>query len=102
MPILKIKEMMTDSIRMMWLAHHKVMSYRTLNCFRVTPHTAALVQADENMFSFVRIKSIGLYNEGLDQNYQALYEKLVQAEILPRLKEEDNNVGLTIAQLTHQ
>ena len=125
----KIERMMTDSIRMMWLAHHEVVSYRTLNRFRVTPHTAALLQecfiqfrsqlvqadlidnqaiyidgtkieADANKFSFVWRKSIERYNEGLDQNSQALYEELVQAEILPHLKEEEDNEGLTVAQLT--
>lgn len=40
----KIERMMTDSIRMMWLAHHEVVSYCRLNRLRATPHTAALFQ----------------------------------------------------------
>ncbi|WP_080639157.1 transposase [Carnobacterium maltaromaticum] len=46
----KIERMMTDSIRMMWLAHHEVVSYCRLNRLRATPHTAALFQ---ECFNFV-------------------------------------------------
>lgn len=84
------------------MAHHEVVNYRTLNRFRVTPHTAALLQecfiqfrsqhvqadlienqaiyidgtkieADANKFYFVWRKSIERYNEGVDQNSQAFY-----------------------------
>lgn len=87
--------MMTDSIRVMWLAYHEVVNYRTLNRFRVTLHTVALLQecfiqfrsqivqadlienqaiyidrtkieAGANKFSFLWRKSIECYNYGID------------------------------------
>lgn len=64
----KIERMMTDSIRMKWLAHYEFVSYCTLNSFRVTPHTAALLQE-----CFIQFRS-QLVQMDLIENRAILFE----------------------------
>ncbi|MCC4722347.1 transposase [Salinicoccus sp. RF5] len=40
----KSEALLTDSVRMMWLAQNQTPSYRTINRFRVHPHMDALIQ----------------------------------------------------------
>lgn len=125
----KIERLMSDSIRMMWLSNHEVVSYRTINRFRVEPTTAVLLEecfiqfrcqlvraqliddeaiyidgtkleADANKFSFVWKKATEKYERSLKEKSQQFYEELYQADILPCLKEESDEIGLTATQLT--
>lgn len=124
----KIERLMSDSIRMMWLTNREVVSYRTINRFRVEPTTAALLEecfiqfrsqlvhsqlidneaiyidgtkleADANKFSFVWKKSTEKYNQSLKEKSQQFYEELYREEILPCLKEESDEIGLSTEQL---
>jgi len=113
----KIEALLKDSVRMMWLAQGHEPSYRTINRFRVNPEVKELlrqcfvqfrcqlvekelidaeaifidgtkIEANANKFTFVWRKSIERYQEKLVEKSNALYEELVEKEIIPEIKRE--------------
>ena len=113
----KIEALLTDSIRMMWLAQGYEPSYRTINRFRVQPQVKELIrecfvqfrcqlvqekiidneaifidgtkiEANANKFSFVWKKSIERYHAKLIEKSNAIYNELLQNEIIPEIQRE--------------
>ena len=113
----KIEALLKDSIRMMWLAQGYEPSYRTINRFRVQSEVKELIrqcfvqfrcrlvqeklideeaifidgtkiEANANKFTFVWKKSIERYNAQLIEKSNAIYEELLQNEIIPEIQRE--------------
>lgn len=113
----KIEALTKDSIRMRWLVRDNFPSYRTINRFRVDENTAKLletcfvqfrsllvdsgeitedaifidgtkIQANANKNSFVWKKSIERNEKNLDEKSRALYQELVENEVIPAIESE--------------
>ena len=113
----KIEALLTDSIRMMWLAQGYSPSYRTINRFRSNKDMQELlcqcfvqfraqlinekiinneaifidgtkIEANANKFSFVWKKSIEKYGKNLIENSKRIYDELVEQEIIPAMELE--------------
>ena len=128
----KIEALLKDSIRMMWLAQGYEPSYRTINRFRVQPEVKELIrqcfvqfrcqlvqeklidneaifidgtkiEANANKFTFVWKKSIERFNAKLIEKSNAIYEELLQNEIIPEIQKESEEQFTTaeLAQLIH-
>ena len=123
----KIEDMTRDSIRMMWLAQGYEPSYRTINRFRAHPQVQILlkqcfiqfrcqlveqkiigteaifidgtkIEANANKFTFVWKKSVEKYQENLIKKSNQIYEELVEKQIIPAIKREDEE-QLTLSEL---
>ena len=124
----KIEALLTDSIRMMWLAQGYEPSYRTINRFRVHPEVKELIrqcfvqfrcqlvseklidqeaifidgtkiEANANKFTFVWKKSIEKYHQGLIEKSNQLYNELFEKEIIPEMERESDE-QLSLEELT--
>ena len=123
----KIEALLTDSIRMMWLAQGYTPSYRTINRFRIHPAMKELlrqcfvqfrnclveekmideevifidgtkIEANANKFTFVWKKSVTGYHQKLMEKSGHLYDKLLEKEIIPELLREADG-ELTVEEL---
>lgn len=117
----KIAAELTDSLRMMWLAQNQKPSYRTINRFRVHPHMSALIEeafiqfrgqlqandlidadaifidgtkleANANKYTFVFRKSVEKHQEKLRAQSKLMYDTMYEAQILPALLEESEDL----------
>jgi transposase len=100
----KIEALLTDSVRMMWLAQNQTPSYRTINRFRVHPHMEALIdtdaifidgtklEANANKYTFVFRRSVEKHQEKLRAQSKLMYETLYEEQIVPALLEESEAV----------
>ena len=124
----KIEGLLTDSIRMMWLAQGNQPSYRTINRFRVHPDMQEIlrqcfvqfrcqlvqeklidqeaifidgtkVEANANKFTFVWKKSVETYHENLVEKSNQLYKELLENQIIPEIKRETEE-QLSMEELT--
>lgn len=124
----KIKALLQDSIRMMWLAQEYQPSYRTINRFRVNSDVQDLlrqcfvqfrcqlvqekvieeeaifidgtkIEANANKFTFVWRKATEKYSAQLTEKSNRMYEELVEQEIIPAI-ERENPEALTDEKLT--
>ncbi|WP_212922312.1 transposase, partial [Ornithinibacillus bavariensis] len=115
----KIEALLTDSVRMMWLAQGYEPSYRTINRFRVHPEVKELlrqcfiqfrcqlvqeklideeaifidgtkIEANANKFTFVWRKSIEKYSAQLIEKSNQLYDELLEKEIIPEINRESS------------
>lgn len=125
----RIEALLTDSIRMMWLAQGYTPSYRTINRFIVNPLVQGLlkqcyvsfrihlirnkiirneaifidgtkIEANANKFTFVWRKSTEKHHRKLIEDSKNLYDKLLAEEILPEI-ERENAEELTVSELEH-
>ena len=116
----KIERLLHDSLRMMWLSQRQTPSYKTINRFRVNPKIDALlaslfiqfhhqclkhhliddkalfidgtkVEANANRYTFVWKKSIQNHEAKMNEDSKALYHTLVKEQIIPQIKEENDN-----------
>src|SRR5699024_8422205 len=114
----KIESLLKDSIRMMWLAQGYEPTYRTINRFRTNPLVADLlrqcfvqfrsklvkekeidaeaifidgtkIEANANKFTFVWRKSIERYSSSLIEKSNAMYDELLEKEIIPSIEREN-------------
>jgi transposase len=124
----KIEDLTKDSIRMMWLAQGYEPSYRTINRFRVHPDMKELIrqcfvqfrcqlveeklidqeaifvdgtkiEANANKFTFVWKKAVEKHHENLVEKSNQLYNELLEKQIIPELKREEEE-QLSIEELT--
>ncbi|MEK5379206.1 IS1182 family transposase [Niallia sp. FSL W8-0635] len=124
----KIEGLLNDSIRMMWLAQGNEPSYRTINRFRVHPDMQEIirqcfvqfrcqlvqeklidqeaifidgtkVEANANKFTFVWKKAVEKYHENLVEKSNQLYKELLENQIIPEIKRE-NEEQLSMEELT--
>ncbi|WP_394239605.1 IS1182 family transposase [Niallia oryzisoli] len=124
----KIEALLKDSIRLMWIAQGYEPSYRTINRFRVQPEVKDLIrqcfvqfrcqlveeklidqeaifidgtkiEANANKFTFVWKKSIEKYHQALIEKSNALYNELLEKEIIPEIERESEE-QLTLQELT--
>jgi transposase len=124
----KIEDLTKDSIRMMWLAQGYEPSYRTINRFRVHPDMKELIrqcfvqfrcqlveeklidqeaifidgtkiEANANKFTFVWKKAVEKHHNNLVEKSNQLYNELLEKQIIPELKREDEE-QLSIEELT--
>ncbi|PRO66743.1 IS1182 family transposase [Alkalicoccus urumqiensis] len=113
----KIEAMLHDSIRMMWLAQGYTPTYRSLNRFRVHPNIQELlrqcfvqfrcrlveeetidneaifidgtkIEANATKFSFVWKKSVQRYHQDVITKSKAMYDALVEQEIIPAIERD--------------
>ena len=113
----KIEALLSDSIRMMWLAQGYSPSYRTINRFRSNKDMQELlcqcfiqfraqlikekiinneaifidgtkIEANANKFSFVWKKAVEKYGISLIENSRRIYDELVEQEIIPAMELE--------------
>ncbi len=123
----KIEALLKDSIRMMWLAQGYEPTYRTINRFRTNPLVAELlrqcfvqfrsklvqeeeidaealfidgtkIEANANKFTFVWRKSIERYSSNLIEKSNAMYDELLEKEIIPSI-ERENEQELSVEEL---
>ena len=116
----KIEKLLNDSIIMMWLSQNQTPSYKTINRFRVNPKTDALieslfvqfhsqclkqnliddqsifidgtkVEANANRYTFVWKKKIHNYESKMNEDSKAYYHELVTNQIIPKIKEDNDN-----------
>jgi transposase len=114
----KIEVMAKDSIRMMWLAQGYEPSYRTINRFRSHPEVEKLlrecfvqfrcrlveekliseeaifidgtkIEANANKFTFIWRKSVERYAAKLIEKSNAMYDKLLEQQIIPEIEREN-------------
>ena len=117
----KIEALLSDSIRMMWLAQGYSPSYRTINRFRSNKAMQELlrqcfvqfraqlinekiidneaifidgtkIEANANKFSFVWKKSVEKYGKNLIENSRRMYDELVEEKIIPAMELEEEAV----------
>uniref|UniRef100_UPI00366F805C IS1182 family transposase n=1 Tax=Nocardia halotolerans TaxID=1755878 RepID=UPI00366F805C len=125
----KIEGLLTDSVRMMWLAQGYEPSYRTINRFRVHPEVKELlrqcfvqfrcqlvqeklideeavfidgtkIEANANKFTFVWRKSVEKYSANLVEKSNQMYDELLENEIIPEI-ERENFDELSVKELTN-
>ena len=123
----KIEALLKDSIRMMGLAQGYELTYRTINRFRTNPLVAELlrqcfvqfrsklvqeeeidaealfidgtkIEANANKFTFVWRKSIERYSSNLIEKSNAMYDELLEKEIIPSI-ERENEQELSVEEL---
>ena len=114
----KIEALLSDSIRMMWLAQGYSPSYRTINRFRSDKGMQELlcqcfvqfrsqlikekiisneaifidgtkIEANANKFSFVWKKAVEKYGKSLRENSRRIYDELVEQEVIPAMELEE-------------
>lgn len=114
----KIEALLSDSIRMMWLAQGYSPSYRTINRFRSDKGMQELlcqcfvqfrsqlikekiisneaifidgtkIEANANKFSFVWKKAVEKYGKSLIENSRRIYDELVEQEVIPAMELEE-------------
>ena len=107
----KIELMLEENIPMRWLAHENHYSYHTINNFRSSSHASELIkqsfvyfslalkdhdlikddavfidgtkiEADANRYSFTWKKSVQKYHNNLKEKASALYEELVEKQVI--------------------
>ena len=107
----KIELMLEENIPMRWLAHENHYSYHTINNFRSSSHASELIkqsfvyfslalkdhdlikddavfidgtkiEADANKYSFTWKKSVQKYHNSLKEKASALYEELVEKQVI--------------------
>ena len=107
----KIELMLEENIPMRWLAHENHYSYHTINNFRSSSHASELIkqsfvyfslalkdhdlikddavfidgtkiEADANKYSFTWKKSVQKYRNNLKEKASALYEELVEKQVI--------------------
>lgn len=107
----KIELMLEENIPMRWLAHENHYSYHTINNFRSSSHASELIkqsfvyfslalkdhdlikddavfidgtkiEADANRYSFTWKKSVQKYHNSLKEKANALYEELVEKQVI--------------------
>lgn len=117
----QIEALLTDSVRMMWLAQNQTPSYRTINRFRVNPHMDALIkeafiqfrmqlqaydlidddaifidgtklEANANKYTFVFRKSIEKHQAKLRTQSKMMYETMYEQNIIPALLDESEAI----------
>ena len=117
----KIEALAKDSIRTRWLTQSQFPNFRTINRFRVNPIVQPLLEecfvqfrnqlvsqelidtdaifidgtkleANANKYTFVWKKSIDNYEKRLTKKSTELYQKMVADEIIPALKEEEDQL----------
>ncbi|WP_245249899.1 IS1182 family transposase, partial [Vagococcus allomyrinae] len=117
----KIESLSKDSIRARWLTQSHYPNFRTINRFRVNPIVQPLLEecfvqfrnqlvsqelidtdaifidgtkleANANKYTFVWKKSINNYEKSLTKKSKELYQKMVEDEIIPALKEEEDQL----------
>src|SRR5699024_2408218 len=115
------------SVRMMWLAQGYEPTYRTINRFRTNPSVAELlrqcfvqfrsklvqekvidaeaifidgtkIEANANKFTFVWRKSIERYSSNLIEKSNAMYDELLEKEIIPSI-ERENDQELSVEEI---
>ncbi len=115
----KMENMITDSIRMMWLAQGYTPSYRTINRFRsnpgmqevlrecfvrfrtklveekIIPQEAVFIdgtkiEANANKFTFVWKKSVVRYNKAAVEKSMEIYETLMREKVIPVIELENS------------
>ena len=113
----KIEALLSDSIRMMWLAQGYTPSYRTINRFRSNKDMQELlrqcfvqfraqlitekiidneavfidgtkIEANANKFSFVWKKAVERYGRNLIENSRRIYDELVEQKVIPAMELE--------------
>jgi len=116
----KIEGLLTDSVRMMWLAQGYEPSYRTINRFRVHPEVKELlrqcfvqfrcqlvrekqideeaifidgtkIEANANKYTFVWRKATEKYSAGLVEKSNQMYDELLEKEIIPKMEQESSD-----------
>ena len=114
----KIVQMNEEVIPMKWLSQDTYVCYRTINSFRASTHANQLiktafiyftlllrengliedealfidgtkVEADANKYSFTWKKAVERYEDALNGNISALYDKLVQEGVNTALSKEE-------------
>lgn len=117
----KIEALLSDSIRMLWLAQGYLPSYRTINRFRSNEDMQELlcqcfvqfraqlikekiinneaifidgteIEANANKFSFVWKKAVERYGRNLIEKSRQMYDELVEQEIIPAMELEQEDV----------
>jgi len=117
----QIEALLTDSVRMMWLAQNQTPSYRTINRFRVNPHMDALIkeafiqfrmqlhaydlidddaifidgtklEANANKYTFVFRKSVEKQQAKLRTQSKMMYETMYEQHIIPGLLAESETI----------
>ena len=125
----KIEGLLSDSLRMMWLAQGNAPSYRTINRFRVHPAVTPILkqafvtfrchlvemgeineeaifidgtklEANANRYTFVWRKSIERHSASLVDKSNRIYDNLVEQDILPEIERESPD-ELTLSELEH-
>lgn len=125
----KIEGLLSDSLRMMWLAQGNAPSYRTINRFRVHPAVTPILkqafvtfrchlvemgeineeaifidgtklEANANRYTFVWRKSIERHSSSLVDKSNRIYDNLVEQDILPEIERESLD-ELTLSELEH-
>lgn len=123
----KIEDLTQDSIRMMWLAQGYQPSYRTINRFRIHPEMKELlrqcfvqfrcqlveeklikqeaifidgtkIEANANKFTFVWRKAVEKHHARLIEQSNALYNELLEANIIPEI-EKESEAELSVKEL---
>lgn len=116
----KIEALLSDSIRMMWLAQGYSPSYRTINRFRSNKEMQELlcrcfvqfraqlikeklinnesifidgtkIEANANKFTFVWKKAVERYGASLIENSKRIYDELVEQEVIPAMELEEES-----------
>ena len=116
----KIEALLSDSIRMMWLAQGYSPSYRTINRFRSNKEMQELlcqcfvqfraqlikeklinneaifidgtkIEANANKFTFVWKKAVERYGASLVENSKRIYDELVEQEVIPAMELEEES-----------
>lgn len=116
----KMEALVQDSVRMMWLAQGAEPSYRSINRFRANPHMSELIrqcfvqfrtqlvegkhieeeaifidgtkiEANANKFSFVWRKSVDRYRQKLIDKSMAMYDELLQEQVIPEIQRESTD-----------
>ncbi len=115
----KMENMITDSIRMMWLAQGYTPSYRTINRFRSNPQMQEVlrecfvqfraklveekiiaqeavfidgtkIEANANKFTFVWKKSVVRHNRSAIEKSMEIYETLMREKVIPVIELENS------------
>lgn len=116
----KIEALLSDSIRMMWLAQGYSPSYRTINRFRSNKEMQELlcqcfvqfraqlikeklinneaifidgtkIEANANKFTFIWKKAVERYGASLIENSKRIYDELVEQEVIPAMELEEES-----------
>ncbi|HFI0466934.1 TPA: IS1182 family transposase [Streptococcus suis] len=127
----KIVQMNEEVIPMKWLSQDTYVCYRTINSFRASTHANQLiktafiyftlllrengliedealfidgtkVEADANKYSFTWRKAVERYEDALNGNISALYDKLVQEGVNTALSKEECLTSEGLKQLLHE
>ncbi|QYN52416.1 IS1182 family transposase [Lactobacillus panisapium] len=127
----KIAQMLTENLPMMYLADQQTMSYHTINNFRASKHANQLikkcflyfnhllqeeglvyehalfidgtkVEADANKYSFVWRKAVDRFQAKLQDEALALYQELVEEEVVKAMAAEEVQSSQGLNQLANE